>query len=277
MNEYIAKLMTEEEFNSLSKKEKNAIEKFSNLYKSTFDWLYLTNHGELTEDSIRKFADRVNWDIISERKNLTDKFIEDFKDKLNWVSFTRYQKFNKEQLIKYVNYINWDMAPVYQPLMDEEIIDVVMASPKKDELNWHGVAVMIKMSEQFIEKYADAITKANKWELISYYQTLSEEFMERHADILNWNYLCQKQNFSREFMVKHFDKLNTMWAKKYQKNWDDNIEKDYERYKLNIDPENKNKRFLIELKELMDRYEYDKKDIEKLLSTSLSRNELILN
>lgn len=192
-----------------------------------------------------------NWMKIS-CQPLSEEFIDKHKDKLEWADVSQFTIFTKEQLLKYVNYIDWDRAPVYQKNVDEEVIDIVMASSKKNEFSWHGALVHVKMSEAFIEKYADEITKANKWDIVSYYQTLSEKFIEKYADKLNWNYISQKQNLSREFMVKHYDKLNPTWLKQYQKNWDEEIEKEYNFFKTMNNPN-----FLTELKAVFTKYGYD--------------------
>lgn len=253
MNEFIKKLMTEEEFNSLNSLERMAIEAEARKANGYLDWHILTRYGNFTEDTVRKFADRIDWNEVSHYKHIREAFIEEFKDKLNWQELTQYHRFNKDQLLQYIDYIDWDRAPTFQPAIDEDVIDVVMASSKKDEFNWHGALVNIPMSETFLEKYA---VKANKWEIVSYYQDLSEKFMEKFADKLNWNYISQKQHLSRNFMVKHFDKLNKFWLKQYQKNWDDNIEKDY---KLSKDSNAwlNDQNFLTDLRALLTKYGYD--------------------
>lgn len=249
MHELLKNLMTEEEFNSLNSLERMAIETEARKANCYLDWHILTRYANFTEDTIRKFADKVDWTEVSRYAHLSDKFIEEFKDKLNWEELTQHHKFSKDMLLKYMEQIDWDRAPTYQHEIDEEVIEAVMSSPKKDQFNWHGALVITPMSETFLEKYA---VKANKWEIVSYYQDLSEKFMEKFADKLNWNYISQKQHLSREFMIKHYDKLNPLWLKQYQKNWDDDIEKEYNFFKTMNNPN-----FLTELKAVFTKYGYD--------------------
>ena len=266
MNEFIKKLMTQEEFNSIAVMDRMAIERESILAKDALTWTLIIRYCNLTEDTLRQFADRLDWHEVSVvGKYLTKQFIEDFKDKLDWSELSQYHMFTKEQLLQYIDYIDWDRAPTFQPAIDEEVIDAVMASSKKDEFNWHGALVKVKMSETFLEKYA---VKANKWEIVSYYQNLSEKFMEKFADKLNWNYISQKQHLSRKFMVKHFDKLNALWLKKFQKNWDDDIEKEYEFYKA----ENnwmKDQNLLNEVKVAFAKHGYDFDIFSKFFTNNL--------
>lgn len=253
MNKFMKNLMTEEEFNSVNSMDREVLERQADVYKEDFNWRYACRYCNLTEDTLRKFADRVDWfEVSANCKFLPTKFIESFKTKLDWRELSQHYPFSKSMLIQYVDYIDWDCAPTFQKSVDEEVIDTVLASSKKDELNWHSVAVLIKLSEKALEKYADYITKAQKWDIVSYYQDLSEKFILKYADKLNWNYISQKQHLSREFMVKHFDKINPTWAKQYQKNWDEDIEKEYNFFKTMNNPN-----FLTELKAVFTKYGYD--------------------
>ena len=267
MNEFIKKLMTEEEFNSVCIVDREAIEKEANFAEDMLSWPLVIRNHNLTEDTLRKFVDRLDWYRVSQYKNLTLEFINEFKDKLDWDELSRYHVFSEDQLIWYVDRIDWDLAPTFQPNVNEKVIEAVLNSSKKDELNWHGALCKVKFSEQFLKKYCDDIVKANKWEIVSYYQKLSEDFMEKFADTLNWNYLSQKQVMSRDFMIKHFDKINTAWAKKFQKNWDDNIEKDVEAYKIlcNTDHKTIEQNFMSELKNLMEKYGYEMNTLKQLI------------
>ena len=47
------------------------------------------------EHVIRRFSDRVDWDLISEYQDLSEKFIREFKDKVNWEKFCPIKNFLK--------------------------------------------------------------------------------------------------------------------------------------------------------------------------------------
>lgn len=259
--------MTEEEFNDLLEPTRMALEGEARKAEdyNILSWSHIIRYCNLPDPVLRKFADRLDWFEVSQRHHLGADFVEEFKDKFDWSELTQYHRFNKDQLLQYIDRIDWDRAPTYQPDIDEEVIDAVMASSKKDEFNWHGALVNIPMSETFLEKYAD---KANKWEIVSYYQDLSEKFMEKFVDKLNWNYISQKQHLSRNFMVKYFDKLNTLWLKKFQKNWDDDIEKEYE---FNKAKNNwmKDQNFLNEVKVAFIKHGYDFDIFSKFFTNNL--------
>ena len=67
-------------------------------YNPTFDWndwkFYL--HNKLSENFIREFQNKVNWDEVSRCQKLSEDFIREFKNKVNWVCISIYQKLSKD-------------------------------------------------------------------------------------------------------------------------------------------------------------------------------------
>lgn len=202
--------------NLCNSERENLTMDFIETFKDQISWRIVTRYCNLTEDFMRSHADYVDWVEASSYKNLSPEFVEEFKDKFDWSDLSQHCALSKEQLLKYVDRIDWDRAPTYQKKIDEEVIDAVMASSKKDQLNWHGLLCSVKMSEEFIEKHAADIDKAGKWELVSYYQKLSPEFMDKYDTKMNWNYISQRQKLSEDFIRSHQKKLNKTWLLKFQ-------------------------------------------------------------
>lgn len=215
------------EWENLCGTEKEKLEEdFIETFKDHVSWRLVTRYCNLTEAFIEKHADLVDWVEVSSYKTLTPQFIEKYQDKFNWSDLSQHCQMTKDQLLKYVDRIDWDRAPTYQPKIDEEVIDAVLASSKKDEFNWHGTLVNVKLSEDFIESHADYIDKAKKWELVAYYQKLSPEFMDKYAKKLNWNYISQRQKLDDDFVKSHLNKLNKQWLVQYQKGLSEDLMKE---------------------------------------------------
>lgn len=70
--------------------------------------------------------------------------------------------------------------------------------------DWSVISEHVKLSEDFISKFADMVD----WTKISEYQTLSESFIERFADRVNWREISFYQNLSDAFTTKFYDKLD---------------------------------------------------------------------
>ena len=91
---------------------------------------------------------------------------------------------------------------------------------------WGEVAAFQRLSEEFIDRYADRLD----WSLLFQFQKLSEEFLERNVDRLCWAVLCADQDLSEAFMDKHADKLDWVVVSRYQKMSDEFIEKHRDRF-----------------------------------------------
>lgn len=217
--------------NLCNSERENLSMEFIETFKDQVSWRIVTRYCNLSEDFMRKYADLVDWVEASSYKTLSPEFIEEFKDKFDWSDLSQHCELSKEQLLKYVDRIDWDRAPTYQKKIDEEVIEAVLASSKKDEFNWHGALCNIKMSEDFIKKHADDIDKAGKWELVSYYQKLSPEFMDEFDKKMNWNYISQKQQLDDEFVKSHKNKLNPTWLLKCQTGLSEAMKKEIGKWK----------------------------------------------
>lgn len=70
--------------------------------------------------------------------------------------------------------------------------------------DWSIISEHVKLSEDFIAKFADMVD----WTKISECQTLSESFIERFADKVNWREISFYQNLSDNFVAKFYNKLD---------------------------------------------------------------------
>ena len=116
-------------------------------YDPDFDWnnycLYV--NGDLTEDFIEEFADKVDWHYICSCQDLSESLMRKYSDKLDWITVSRWQTLS-EQFIE-------DFS---------------------QEINWHDISYGCAFSETFIEKYL------NKLDLIHLsYEKCTEEFKQK--------------------------------------------------------------------------------------------------
>jgi hypothetical protein len=57
---------------------------FIRKYADRVNWAYISYYQTLSEDFIREFKDRVDWEGISKKQTLSDDFLEEFEDKIVW-------------------------------------------------------------------------------------------------------------------------------------------------------------------------------------------------
>ena len=113
-------------------------------------------HQHLSEDFIREFAHKVDWENISAYQHLTEDFIREFKGEVDWSLISTYQHLSEDFIRNFLNWVDWRLVSCYQ-----------------------------RLSEDFIREFKDLVD----WRYIYKYQRLSKEFIEE-MDLLadSWNY-----------------------------------------------------------------------------------------
>jgi len=75
----------------------------------------------LSDDFIRKFQDKVDWDFISGSVPLTENFIEEFQDKINWDSVSKSQNLSEDFIRQCQDKLDWKWLSRYQVLSEDFI------------------------------------------------------------------------------------------------------------------------------------------------------------
>lgn len=60
------------------------------------DCICISAYQTLSEEFIREFKDRVNWNYISHVQILSEDFIREFKDRVDWTNIFKRQKLSKK-------------------------------------------------------------------------------------------------------------------------------------------------------------------------------------
>ena len=89
----------------------------------------MTRCQRLSEDFIREFQDKVEWNNISAYQKLSEDFIREFKDKLNRLCISKYQKLSEDFIREFKNKVHWIYISKYQKLSESFINEF------KDKLN----------------------------------------------------------------------------------------------------------------------------------------------
>ena len=149
------------------------------------DWSALSCHGGLTEDFIRKFADKVEWYCISEYQRLSEDFIREFADKVEWCPISIYQHLSEEFIREFADRVNWICISEYQSLSEDFIREF------KDRVDWFYISEHQRLSEDFIREFADKLD----WDWISKYQYLSEDFIREFSVRLDWFHIADSWHY----------------------------------------------------------------------------------
>ena len=161
------------------------------------DWSALSCHGGLTEDFIRKFADKVDWFRISGIQHLSEDFIREFQYRVDWERISINQHLSEDFIREFKDRVNWGWISYFQRLSEDFIREF------KDNVSWGWMSCYQHLSEDFIREFADKVN----WTYISIHQHLSEDFIREFADKVKWDWIAKFQRLSKEFIEEFKDRL----------------------------------------------------------------------
>ena len=148
-------------------------------------WLSLSTHKGLTEDFIREFADRVDWEWISQYQHLSEGFIREFADRVYWYWISKYKHLSEDFIREFADELDWVGISLYQRLSEDFIRE------NKCRVNWHCVSIFQHLSENFIREFKDEVN----WAWISAYQHLSKEFIEEFKDNIYMKFIADSWHY----------------------------------------------------------------------------------
>jgi len=88
----------------------------------------------LTDATMRRFIQTVNWREIAVYQQLSLDFLEEFKDKLCWLHVSKWQRLSEETIRKYKDYVIWPVICRHQKLTEDFIAEFA------DRVNWELVS-----------------------------------------------------------------------------------------------------------------------------------------
>jgi len=201
--QFIDMLNTNNEWKKFMYKKTIPIDMLAN-YKDHLDWDYIQTYGLVTEDIIEKYADKMNWSIISMKKcstnflekhidkidfdiiaiyqKLSPKFIDTYKDKLNWIDICMYQPMMPSFIEEHINYLT---DPCWINISKYQMLDFDFIMEHADKLNWQIMSVYQNIAySEILEKYDKEID----WDALSYYQPLSYEIIKKYKNSGKFNF-----------------------------------------------------------------------------------------
>lgn len=156
-------------------------------FKFAADWPEILYSKILSNDFIDKFMshfDLTCWIIVSKRRGLSEETIRRYRDKVHWGSISYYQKLSESFIREFKERVNWYNICICQRL-SEDFIDEHQAL-----VDWKCVSIFQSLSEDFIRKHKDRVD----WGHISSYQDLSIEFVSEFKDRIDFERLMVKRN-----------------------------------------------------------------------------------
>ena len=87
--------------------DNNLSEEFIREFKDKVDWEYISISQMLSEDFIKEFQNKVDWTYISECQQLSEDFIKEFQNKVDWKMISSYQKLSEGFIREFKDKVDW--------------------------------------------------------------------------------------------------------------------------------------------------------------------------
>ena len=187
-------------------------------YKKYTDWVNLIDINnnnwdnisklDLSEEFIRTYNDKVNWEIICEKHILSEDFMREQHDYIIYKggeSIWYNQEISIQFIIDYEDKVDWYWLSVTSNLALEVIREFA------DRLNWNGISRSNNnLTDDFVREFADRL---NLEELIKHGPVnLSEELIKEFG--IDMGHMKFNYNLSDDFVREFVDRLN--WDKNYK-------------------------------------------------------------
>ena len=180
-------------------------EDFIRKFADKVDWRTISSHQEISENFIREFQDKVDWREIS-CKTLSESFIQEFQDKINWNLLMNFHTPSAEFLQKFKSRFhlsNWES-------ISRKKLSIESLEKFKDKINWNVFSkfIIYNYNEQEIrELFGEFKTRIKKDYIFFYHYderikkiVYSEDFIRELKNEINWRpYLAYNKNYSKEF------------------------------------------------------------------------------
>lgn len=152
------------------------------------------------QNLVNDYSDEINWNIISTRI-LPESFIREHESKLSWMLLMRNSivdiEHSKQFFVDFGNKINWEFI-VRGKFLTEEFIE-----KHQENLDWLKIVEYQRLSEKFIRKHLDKLD----FKALAKYQILSQKFITEFSDVLPWYLISENQKLSKTFIKKNKDKI----------------------------------------------------------------------
>lgn len=167
-------------------------------FAKKIDWEEMSNE-DLPEDFIERYANFVDWNVISYYQTLSEEFIDRFADRVDWRSISRFQTLSEAFISQHSEDIYWD------EICSSQKLSIGFIQQHLDKIDWDSISRCQNLPEDFIEQHTEQINWENG---ISRNRNISEEFLEKHADKLNWSYVSSRSFSSEAFFGRNTDRLD---------------------------------------------------------------------
>lgn len=151
-------------------------------YADKLDWSILSTNKNIPDIAFREHMDKVDIDAISEHIILSDEFIREYADNLDWYIICEHQQLSEDIMREFADKVDWSAICEYQKLSEEFMREFA------DKLDWYMISERQQMSVEFICEFGDQI----EWECLDEtikYKAPAVSVLLKYHDKINWDWL----------------------------------------------------------------------------------------
>lgn len=148
---------------------KQMSENFIRDFQHKVDWNNVSAYTILSESFIREFKHRVYWSYISSHQSLSEGFIREFQDIIGWWGISYHQNISASFIREFRDKIHW------WSLSNNRKVSEDVFREFQDEIDWHTLITHQYLSEEFIREFR---RKFKFSDIINNQIHLSLEFLE---------------------------------------------------------------------------------------------------
>jgi hypothetical protein len=172
------------------------------------DWKVLSNTVIISEKSIRKFSDKIDFNTIHWRGIFSDNFIIHFQDRINWVRISQ-TSLSENIIERFKNKVDW-IGIVWNSVLTDEFLDRFEYKIHWEHiLSSHNQVYSHYVSEYFpsivnlltrdLEKFLNRYKNYINWKIVSKDCILTEKIILKFKDYVDWDLILEHQEISDKF------------------------------------------------------------------------------
>lgn len=196
-------------WNNLSKSG-NLSEEFIMEYIDKINLKILFEHQVFSEDFldtlVSEYANKIDWRIISKGQNLSEDFIREYEDLVDWTTISKYQKLSNSFINEFNYKVNWKNISAFQN------ISLKLAMKYKSKIDWFNACFNEYISEEILSIGRDEIFPYFEGNIYLYprdiYQSnigsLSITALRLFKDDLNWENVCYHNRNLSDDVIREF-------------------------------------------------------------------------
>ena len=176
-------------------------QKFMGIDPNNIDWskVYSTRYIKLSEDFVRKYADKIDWNLalVDNNLELSEKFILEHADKLDWSTIFCNQDLSEKVLFNLAEKLK-DSRNFWYYVSKDQSLSIEFVKRYADKIIWgvfitHNITFYSPYDSDFDSQILE-IAPAEAWKYISTIYMTYDTLM-KYADKIDWDvYVASHEN-----------------------------------------------------------------------------------